>query len=167
MNRNLSAIFLSAAAVCLAACQAQDEHGDAHSTAAPMETGIAGLTAENARVVLPAVPGNPAGVFFDLRYTGPDELTLRTVEIERAGSAMMHDVVEQDGMTRMAPLGPVAIAKGAEVSFAPGAKHVMAMGLDASVEPGQNLVVKLGFGDGTSAQFPARVEAAGEAGMEH
>ena len=42
----------------------------AEQPAAEAPEGIAGMTVTNARLVLPAVAGNPAAVYFDLAYDG-------------------------------------------------------------------------------------------------
>lgn len=168
MKHLVSAFFGSLAALALSACgEPASEDGAEHAASPAAETGVAGLSVSNARLALPAVPGNPAGVFFDLSYTGSDELKLETATVERAGSTMMHDIVEQAGVTRMVPLGSLIIAAGDKVDFAPGGKHVMAMQLDDAVVAGDKVGVTLGFAGGATTRFAAVVVPAGDGGMGH
>ena len=130
---------------------------------APAAAATAGLTVSNARLVLAAVAGNPAAVYFDLSYSGAPGVTLTGVEVEGAGMTMIHDYTEQDGKAQMTMAGPVALAEGAPVSFAPGGLHVMAMQPSESLKAGGTAKVTLTLSDGTTATIDAPVRAAGDA----
>ena len=71
---------LGLATLGLAACSEQP----AEVEQAP--EGVAGLTVDNARVVLPAVSGNPAAVYFDVTYEGDADATLSECLMSRASS---------------------------------------------------------------------------------
>lgn len=167
MKRIITAVVFCFAPLVMAGCAQEPSAEAVAETASAIDTGIEGLSVGNARLVLPAVPGNPAGVFFDLSYTGAHEIALETASVERASGAMIHDVVERDGMTQMVPLGALALKSGDTVEFAPGGKHVMAMQLDRAVAAGDTVEVSLGFAGGRTARFSATVEPAGGAAMEH
>lgn len=122
----------------------------------------AGLTVRNARLVLAPVAGNPAAVYFDLSYSGKAGVTLADVDIEGAGMAMIHEMAEKDGVMTMSDPGPVALADGATVSFAPGGLHVMAMEPSADWKAGGMVNVTLVLSDGTSQTVAAEVRAAGD-----
>jgi hypothetical protein len=123
----------------------------------------AGLTVSNARLVLAAVAGNPAAVYFDLSYSGAPGVTLTGVAVEGAGMTMIHDYAETDGKAQMTMAGPVALAEDKPVSFAPGGLHVMAMEPSESLKAGGTATVTLTLSDGTTATIDAPVRAAGDA----
>jgi hypothetical protein len=123
----------------------------------------AGLTVSNARLVLAAVRGNPAAVYFDLSYSGAPAVTLTGVTVEGAGMTMIHDYAEKDGKAQMTMAGPVALAEGTPVSFAPGGLHVMAMEPAETLKAGGTAKVTLTLSDGTTATIDAPVRAAGDA----
>ncbi|WP_284125486.1 copper chaperone PCu(A)C [Parerythrobacter aestuarii] len=150
MKHAFAALTLFASAMGLAGC---DE----------MESGTrTEIEISEGRLVLPAVEGNPAAVYFTITYDGDGEATIDGVEVEGAQMAMMHDVEKEDGVTRMVPLKPTTLSDGASVEFAPGGKHVMAMKLDESVQSGDLVDVTLTFSDRDDLVFPVKVQAIGE-----
>ena len=162
MKALISALALAATGLGIAGCSKQQEAPEGGAKDAPVQ-GQEAMSVENARLVLPAVAGNPAGVFFELSNDGDAAATLQSVSVTHSGMAMMHDVVEEDGAKKMVPLDPVTLDAGTRVSFAPGGKHVMAMQLDDTVMAGGSVDVSLRFADGETFTFPARVVAAGQA----
>lgn len=156
IRRAALAIALGASTALLAACSGADD--------APTEAGEAaeGLTVSNARVVLAPVAGNPAAVYFDLSYAGAAPITLTAVTVEGAGMTMIHDYAETAGKMQMTMAGPITLAQGAPVTFAPGGLHVMAMEPADTLAAGGTAKVTLTLSDGTSAVVDAPVRAAGE-----
>jgi hypothetical protein len=150
------AILLGASVATLAACSGEP---DAPTQA---DKAAAGLTVSNARVVLAPVAGNPAAVYFDLSYSGTAPVTLASVTVEGAGMTMIHDYAESAGKMQMTMAGPITLAEGAPVTFAPGGLHVMAMEPAAELAAGGTAKVTLTLSDGTSATVDAPVRAAGE-----
>ena len=150
------AIIGAATLLTLSACA-----GEAEAPADQTQAG-AGLTIANARLVLAPVSGNPAAVYFDLSYSGKAGVTLADVDIEGAGMAMIHEMAEKDGVMTMSDPGPVALADGATVTFAPGGLHVMAMEPSADWQPGGTVNVTVILSDGTSQTVAAAVRAAGD-----
>ena len=167
MNRTLAALAMGLSTLAIGGCNQSSHAPEEHEAAKPAETGIEGLSVARAHLTMPTVAGNPAGLFFDLSYTGADQLVLESAEVAQSESAMLHDVVEKGGMTQMVPLEELTIKAGEQVSFAPGGKHVMAMKLDEAVAPGDKVDVTLAFVGGRSARFTADVVPAGEMKMEH
>jgi len=156
IRRAAMAILLGASLATLAACSGEAD--------APTQAGeaAAGLTVSNARVVLAPVAGNPAAVYFDLSYSGAAPVTLTSVVVEGAGMTMIHDYAESAGKMQMTMAGPITLAEGAPVTFAPGGLHVMAMEPAADLVAGGTAKVTLTLSDGTSATVDAPVRAAGE-----
>lgn len=69
---------------------------------------------------------NTAAFFTIHNHTGKP-VTLTNVSIEGAGHVMMHETKVVDGMAKMVHLDTVMIDDS--VTFAPGGKHVMVMGV--------------------------------------
>lgn len=127
-------------------------------TSAPTEAAPespAGISVSNARLMLPAVSGNPGALYFEVKNDGEKNRMIRLVEIAGAGSAMMHSA-------EMFELPQVPVPAGETASFAPGEKHVMAMDLADTVTAGSTAEVTLTFVGGDKLSFPAEVRAAGD-----
>lgn len=149
--------IILASTVALSACG-----GEAEVVAEPEVEGVPGLSVENARLVLPAVKGNPAAVYFDVAYEGDRGLSIRRADVAGAKEAQLHAFGEWEGRMQMAEAMPIAITKGTEVTFAPGELHVMAFELDDSIEAGGNVEVTLTVSGGGTHTFEADVLAAGD-----
>lgn len=159
-----SRIFTAAVAITglagLAACSG-DADAPANKPAAETPA-AAGLTINNARVVLAAVTGNPAAVYFDLSYAGAAPVTITAVTVAGAGMTMIHDYADNGGKMQMKMAGPITLKQGTPVTFAPGGLHVMAMEPSADLSAGTTATVTLTLSDGTSVAIDAPVRAAGE-----
>lgn len=158
MKMRIPAILLAGAAgLALAACGSQEE--PAPESDPDM---MPGVSVENARLLLPAVSGNPAAVYFDLKYDGDRAAVVRKAEVAGAEDTMMHEMRDNNGVMEMQDLTQVPLQKGETVTFEPGGKHVMASGLGEDVAPGTTVEVTLTFVGGDKASFPAEVRAAGD-----
>ena len=115
----------------------------------------AGLSVVDARLMLPAVAGNPGALYFELKNAGDKSLALSRVAVAGTGSAMMHTGDMQE-------LPQMVVAPGESAKFAPGEQHVMAMDLADSVTAGSQAEVTLTFLGGDTFKFPAEVRAAGD-----
>ena len=156
----LTGVALTMAGLTLAACGSEPAE---QAEAAP--DGLPGITVENARLVLPAVKGNPGAVYFDLTYGDSAEkprVGLSRVEVAGAKSTMLHEYAEWNRQKTMMEMVPPVIAKGETLKFEPGGKHVMAMELDDSLVAGGTAEVTLTFGGGDKVSFPAEIRAAGD-----
>jgi periplasmic copper chaperone A len=96
---------------------------------------------------LPA--GLPAAGYFTLHNTSSKEVALTTAASAGCGMLMMHKSNEAGGMGSMADVQSVAVPAGGTVKFAPGGYHLMCMNPTASIKPGTNVSVTLGFSDGS------------------
>ena len=153
----IAAAILLASTLAIAACSEEP---------APVEAkqeGVAGLEISNARVVLNAVKGNPAAIYFDLAYDGERATSLFKAEVAGAESAMMHDYGEWAGKMEMNEMPPLVLNPGDKVSFEPGGKHIMVMGPDDTIAAGGTVDVTLKVIDGRTQTFAAEVKAAGDA----
>jgi copper(I)-binding protein len=147
----LMALALSALA--LAGCHHRSEPSTAKTASSP------GMMMSQARIVLPAVKGNPAAAYFTLDNRTSAPATLTGVDIVGARKTEMH---QTSGGT-MAPLTQVRIEPGQQVVFAPGGKHVMVFDLASSLtlSPGGSSEILFHFQDGKTTIAPLRVEAPG------
>ena len=153
MTKNIWAAFaLTAAALGPAACsEAPDE---AESAPEAPE----GIAVENARLMLPAVAGNPGAVYFDVANSGDSNRVIRAASVAGAGNTEMH--VTTDGEMQM--VLQVMVGPGETVKFEPGGRHLMAMDLADTVVAGGEAEVTLTFVGGDKVSFPAEVRAAGD-----
>ena len=154
--KNVTAAAALALTITLGAC--------AEEAPPPVEAEgvIAGLEITNARLVLPPVSGNPAAVYFDAAYNGPNGISITGAEVEGAASATVHAMMEYDFEMTMAEAGPVAIRNGETLAFTPGELHVMAFELAEGIEAGGTVEVTLETMGGDTHKFSAEVRAAGE-----
>lgn len=144
-----AALALAAAALMPVACSEAPEQAEAAPEAPE------GVSATNARLMLPAVAGNPGAVYFDLANASETNRVIRAVSVAGAGSAMMHTADMQE-MTQ------VVTPPGETVKFAPGEQHVMAMDLADTVVAGGQAEVTVTFVGGDKVSFLAEVRAAGD-----
>jgi len=145
---------LSAAAVALAtlgltAC------GEAPDQAQAAPAGAEGIAVSNARLLLPAVAGNPGALYFDVANSGAENRVIRKVAVTGAGGAEMHT-------KDMQLVLQVAVPAGGSKKFEPGGEHVMAMHLADTVTAGSKTDVTVTFVGGSEVKFPADVRAAGD-----
>jgi periplasmic copper chaperone A len=148
------ALALAGLALTLTACSDGDDPAPVETTAAA----AAEIAVGNARLVLPAVSGNPAAVYFDLANNTDTVAVLTGIEVPQAQQTELHETTGSS----MVPLAQIAIQPGEQVLFAPGGKHAMVFGPPA-VEAGTTLTMTFRFEDGRSATAEAMVQPAGGA----
>lgn len=153
MNRSIwMALAMAGAAIGPAAC------GEREATPAAGPEAPEGIAVSNARLMLPAVAGNPGAVYFEMANTGERDRMLRAASVKEAGSTMMH-ATAGDGMQETLQ---VMVKAGETVKFEPGGLHVMASDLADTVKAGTKAEVTMTFVGGDKISFPAEVRAAGE-----
>ena len=157
-TRFFASLALGIATLGLSACGSETEEGEI--TAAP--EGVEGLTITNARMIMPAVSGRPAAIYFDIAYDGASNQTLSAIFVEGAENAMMHEYGEKDFKVQMIPLESLDLTKGAKVSFEPGGKHGMAMGVSPELQAGGKTEVTLIMANGDKSSFTADIKGAGD-----
>ena len=123
---------------------------------------VAGLVVKNARVVLPAVTGNPAAVYFDATFSGNKDAELAGLFVAGAEETMMHEMKMDGGVMSMGPIEKVALPNGAKVSFAPGGNHGMAMKVSDELKAGGTTGLTLIIASGDKTTVNAEIKGAGE-----
>ena len=114
-----------------------------------------GIAVSGGRMMLPAVKGNPAAVYFEVANTGTDNKMIRAASVEGAKSTMLHTGDMQETLQVM--VGP-----GETVKFETGGLHAMAMDVADTLVPGGTTQVTLTFVGGAKVSFPAEIRAAGD-----
>ena len=120
----------------------------------------------DARLVLPAVKGNPAAAYFTLTGQGKNALVLNSVKIDGAGKTMMRETI--GGTMNM--LDKVKAPAGGSVTFAPGGKQVMVFGLSPKLTAETTTRLTLTFDNFTGTEgvtfvisAPIKIESASDA----
>lgn len=158
MRRHLAAALLGVGTLALAGCQSEPA-----ATPPSAEPNPSGLTVADARLILPAVAGNPGAAYFELRNEGPAAVVVNAADIADAGRTEMHDMATVGGMMSMVSVTTLTVPRGGTVRFAPGGKHVMAFDLSGDLRAGATTELTLTVASGDKASFPVRVEAANAA----
>ncbi len=159
MGSKMRGLMLAGA---LAATMALGACGETEAPVEKVEGVVPGLTVTNARMMLAPVEGNPAAVYFDVAYEGDRGISISGAEVEGAASATVHDMMEYNFEMTMAEAGPIAVTNGSEITFEPGALHVMAFEPSADLQPGGKAEVTLKISGGDRHKFEADIRAAGD-----
>ena len=148
------------ATITLGACKAADQPAAAASSA---PEGKPDVTVAGARLVLPAVPGNPGAAYFALNNESKDTVAIASVAIAGTGKTEIHTA--DMNMVDRAEAEPRTT-----LTFEPGKLHIMVYDVNADLKAGNETGLTVTFTDGAKVSVPAKVEGAGEAamgGMEH
>lgn len=90
-------------------------------------------------------PGASTGaVYITVENRGADEDRLVSAASPAARSAMVHQTIEENGVSTMRE-ADVRVAPGAAVEMKPGGMHIMLMGLAAPLKAGDTLTLNLVF----------------------
>ena len=153
------ALLLGVSSVGLASCG-----GEAQSPVEANPDAPAGLTAADGRMNLPAVAGNPAGVYFTLTNDSDKQYTIRAVSVAGAESAMLHQTTEWNLQPDMQEVFQIAVPAGETLTLTQGNMHVMAMGVAEDLAPGGESEATITFVGGDKMSIPLVVLAAGDDG---
>lgn len=109
-----------------------------------VEVGRAGEMAVSDAVVLVTAAPDVASLYFTLENHGIFTDTLRGMAAS-IGTAMLHKVVTEGGLTRMEPVGLLTIPPDGTIELRPGGYHVMLTGITDRATPGDSIEVRLSF----------------------
>ncbi len=87
----------------------------------------------------------PAVAYLTIRNAGDQPDRLLAVESPKAGHAMLHDSVVEDGVMKMTPLEAADIPSQSEFALEPGGAHIMLMDLQQPLVEGEQLSLTLVF----------------------
>lgn len=151
------AIALALGTLGLAACGSEDQPA-AEATPDTPE----GISVTDARLVLPAVSGNPGAVYFTVQNDSESQKMIRAASVEGAGSAVIHQMGTWNNQPSMDEVMQIGVPASGTLEFKPGDLHVMAMELDETLAAGGSTEVTLNFVGGDRVSFPAEILAAGD-----
>jgi copper(I)-binding protein len=121
-----------------------------------------GISITDARLMLPAVKGNPGAAYFDVKNDSAKSVMIRAVSVAGAGCAMLHQMGTWNNQPSMDEILQIAVPANGDLKFEPGGLHVMANDLADTVTAGGTAEVTLTFVGGDKISFPAEVRAAGD-----
>ena len=148
-------LLIAVASVSLGACKGADKPEAAASTA---PEGKPGVTVKDARLVLPAVTGNPGAAYFVLDNQSKDAVTIASVALTGAAKTELH-------AADMKVLDGGKAESMTHLDFAPGGPHVMVFDLAPDLKAGAETELTVTFTDGDKVSVPAKIEAMGAAAM--
>ena len=154
----LAPLALALGTLALAGCESKQGPAAGERPDAPE-----GISITDARLVLPAVKGNPGAVYFTVHNDSTGDEMIAGAAVKGARSAMIHQSTVANGMSEMHEMPHAVVPAKGVLAFAPGGLHVMAMDLDATLAKGGTTAVTLSFDNGDKAVFPAEILAAGDA----
>nr|WP_294529841.1 copper chaperone PCu(A)C [uncultured Rhodopila sp.] len=115
--------------------------------------------------------GATTGAAYVTLTGGAQPDTLVGVTTPAALTAEVHETLIENGVTKMRPAGSLAIPAGKVVTFAPGAYHVMLIGLKQPLAAGQSFPLTLTFAHAAPVTVDVHVQGLGHAtpmeGHEH
>ncbi|WP_054813799.1 copper chaperone PCu(A)C [Nocardia arizonensis] len=106
-----------------------------------------------------AADGDMSAAFGRLANSGDTPVTVVSATSPASARIELHEVVAAaDGTKKMRPKdGGFVVPAHGSLTLAPGADHIMFMGLNGPLRTGSETAITLTFGDGSSASFTARV----------
>ena len=127
--------------------------------------GSSGVTVDGAWARSTGGQMRPGAAYMEIDNAGSDAATLVGIESAIASRIEIHESTTDDnGVTRMAPVGKLIIPPGGAVTLAPRGMHVMLMGLGAPLDEGDAIDLTLTFGDGRTLDLSVPVESPGASG---
>jgi len=126
------------------------------------------VTVSDAWVQLPAVKGRPGAAYFRLTSNN-DPTKLVAVTSPRIGRIELHGTVEEGGVSRMRKLTPdeLVFPNDLEMSFAPGGRHAMLLGIDRALRPGDRITLTFTVEPMAPVSVEAQVRAFGQGHGAH
>ena len=148
-------LMIAVATATLGACKGADKP-EAAASSAP--EGKPGVTITDARLVLPAVTGNPGAAYFSLDNQGKDMVAIASVAVTGAGKTEIHTA-------DMKAVDHAEAEPRTTLKFEPGQVHVMVFDVSADLKAGNETELTVTFTDGDKVSVPAKIEAMGAAAM--
>lgn len=107
-----------------------------------------------------AADGGMTSAFATLHNGSTEPLTLTGASSTIAKGIELHEMTGAAGAMSMKELsGGITVEPGASVQLAPGGLHLMLMGVNEAVKPGQAPVITLKFADGSTTPVSFEVKA--------
>jgi copper(I)-binding protein len=141
--------------------------GLAAASAAPAASVADGMQVSGAyaRAVPPGQPNSAA--FLSLRNDSDEDHALVAAESAVAKIVELHRHTMDGGMMRMRPVAKIELPAGQTVTLQPGGLHVMLIGLDHQLLPGEQVELALIYEDGSRTRLSAPVQKVQAMRMQH
>ncbi len=143
------------ATLALGACKREQQPAAAASSAPQSKPGV---TITGARLVLPAVTGNPGAAYFVLDNQSKGTVAVGSVAIDGVGKTELHT-------NDMKTVDHAEAEARTILKFEPGQVHVMAFDVSTDLKAGAETELTVVFTDGDKVSVPARIEAMGAGAM--
>ncbi|MDP1526128.1 MAG: copper chaperone PCu(A)C [Rhodocyclaceae bacterium] len=105
-----------------------------------------------------APPGaKTTGAFMVIKNAGDKDTQLVSANAQAANVTELHNHINDNGVMRMRQVKEIAVPAKGEAVLKPGGYHVMLIDMKAPLKEGDHVVIKLGFGDGSSKEVHASV----------
>lgn len=118
-----------------------------------------------ARAIPPGQPNSAA--FLTLKNTDSSTHALVAGESSAAKIVELHTHTMDGGMMRMRPVEKIEVPAGEQVKLQPSGLHVMLIGLDHQLMPGEEIDLVLIYEDGSRKAFKAPVRRVQAMLMQH
>ena len=178
--QNMQKLLLSAAALLLGGCGAQEtlSEGEGRLGVPYDETARAEVRTDTGLTVMisdgfvrPAAEGAASTAAY-FTITADDLDTLTGASADGFAAVEIHTVTEEDGISRMRRIDGIDVMPGGLTTLRPGGEHLMMMGPDRALQVGDTVTVTLSFASGGEAEvtLPVLRPAAGAGaheGMTH
>jgi copper(I)-binding protein len=103
-------------------------------------------------------PGQPnSAVFMVLRNAGAEDRAVVSAASPVSDVVELHTHRMEDGMMKMRQVEQITLPAGDSVTLKPGGLHVMLIGLQQQLQPGDEVAVTLTLDDGTELPLAAPV----------
>ena len=110
-------------------------------------------------------PGAEVGAaYVTIENRGATDDRLIGAASEAAGSATIHETVEENGVAKMRPLDAIAVLAGHTLAMQPGGFHVMLMDVKQPLVEGESLPLTLTFEQAGTIEVEADIAAIGADG---
>lgn len=108
-------------------------------------------------------PGQSMGAaYMTIANDGDAADTLKSIKVSVSPMTEIHQTTTKDGVSSMAPTGPLEIPAHGKVELKPGGTHAMMMGMTVEMKAGDRFFVDLTFEKSGSKSVSGKVVAAGE-----
>jgi copper(I)-binding protein len=101
-----------------------------------------------------------------LTIVSPTSDRLTGVSTPVAKNAGLHNMVMEDGVMKMRPLVDIELPANVPVTLKPGGFHIMLMGLDHPLKPGESFPLTLSFEKAGTREVAVAVEKPGAMGPQ-
>jgi copper(I)-binding protein len=107
-----------------------------------------------------AISRHEGVVYLTITDTGAED-TLTGVTTPVAAEAALHQSIDDHGVMKIRPAGPLPVEPGKPVTLAPGGYHIMLKGLKQTLKQGDRFSVTLTFTKAGTVTATATVQNAG------